>query len=60
MLMTRFRAELRTWFRRFRAQSFFELTVTSLISRDANHEQTWRLDLLAVEFRPARGHGRVA
>ena len=46
MLMTRFRAELRTWFRRFRAQSFFELTATSLISRDATHEQTWRLDLL--------------
>ena len=47
MLMTRFRAELRTWFRRFKAQNFFELTATSLISRDANHEQTWRLDLLA-------------
>jgi hypothetical protein len=46
MLMTRFRAELRIWFRRFKAQSFFELTATSLLSRDANHEQTWRLDLL--------------
>src|SRR5262249_43979288 len=46
MLMTRFRAELRTWFRRFKAQEFFELTATSLISRDAEHEQTWRDDLL--------------
>ena len=33
MLMTRFRAELRTWYRRFRAAEFFELTATSLISR---------------------------
>jgi hypothetical protein len=47
MLMTRFRAELRTWFRRFKAQEFFELTATSLISRDVAHEQTWRVDLLA-------------
>ena len=46
MLMTRFRAELRTWFRRFKAQNYFELTATSLISRDAAHEQTWRVDLL--------------
>ena len=46
MLMTRFRAELRTWFRRFKAQSFFELTATSLIALDANHQQTWRVDLL--------------
>jgi hypothetical protein len=47
MLMTRFRAELRIWLRRFKAQEFFELTATSLISRDAAHEQTWRADLLA-------------
>jgi hypothetical protein len=46
MLMTRFRAELRVWFRRFRAQEFFEMTATSLVSRDPNHEQTWRVDLL--------------
>ena len=46
MLQTRFRAELRTWFRRFKAAEFFELTATSLISRDAAHEQTWRIDLL--------------
>ena len=46
MLMTRFRAELRIWFRRFKAQEFFEMTATSLISREPAHEQTWRLDLL--------------
>src|SRR5262249_18451046 len=53
MLMTRFRAELRTWFRRFRAQQFFELTATSLLSLDGNHAQTWRCDLLPwTETRP--------
>ena len=46
MLMTRFRAELRLWFRRFKAQSFFEMSATTLMSRDASHEQTWRIDLL--------------
>jgi hypothetical protein len=46
MLTTRVRAELRKWFRLFRGAVFFELTATALISRDANHEQTWRLDLL--------------
>jgi hypothetical protein len=46
MLMTRFRAELRVWQRRFRAAEFFEMTATSLVSRDPNHEQTWRIDLL--------------
>jgi hypothetical protein len=46
MLMTRLRAELRVWFRRFRAAQFFEMTATSLISREPSHEQTWRLDLL--------------
>jgi hypothetical protein len=53
MLMSRFRAEARTWYRRFKAQEFFELTATSLISRDANHAQTWRIDLLPFnETRP--------
>jgi hypothetical protein len=46
MLMTRFRAELRVWVRRFRAADFFEMTATSLVSRDPDHEQTWRVDLL--------------
>jgi hypothetical protein len=46
MLMTRLRAEIRVWFRRFKAQDFFEMTATSLISREPSHEQTWRLDLL--------------
>jgi hypothetical protein len=46
MLMTRFRSELRVWFRRFKAAAFFEMTATSLISRDPDHEQTWRVDLL--------------
>jgi hypothetical protein len=46
MLMTRFRAELRVWFRRFRGAEFFELSATTLMSRDPGHEQTWRIDLL--------------
>ena len=46
MLTTRLRAELRKWFRLFRAGSFFELTATALISKDISHEQTWRVDLL--------------
>jgi hypothetical protein len=46
MLMTRFRAELRIWFRRFRAQEFFLMTATGLISGEPSHEQTWRIDLL--------------
>jgi hypothetical protein len=46
MLTTRLRAELRKWFRLFRAASFFELTATALIAKDASHEQTWRVDLL--------------
>jgi hypothetical protein len=46
MLMTRFRAELRIWFRRFRAAQFFELTATSLLSADQGYEQSWRCDLL--------------
>jgi hypothetical protein len=46
MLMTRFRAELRIWFRRFRGAEFFEMSATSLTSKDPSHEQTWRVDLL--------------
>jgi hypothetical protein len=45
MLYTRFRAELRTWFRRFRAASYFEMGATSLTAADPNHSQTWRLDM---------------
>jgi hypothetical protein len=45
--MTRLRAELRIWFRRFKAREFFEMTATSLISRDPSHSQTWRLDMVA-------------
>ena len=46
MLTTRLRAELRKWFRLFRAAVFFELTATALIAKDVSHEQTWRVDLL--------------
>jgi hypothetical protein len=46
MLNTRLRAELRKWFRLFRAATFFELTMTVLIPKDTSHEQTWRIDLL--------------
>jgi hypothetical protein len=46
MLMTRFRAELRVWFRRFRAAEYFSMSATSLTSADPTHEQTWRVDLL--------------
>jgi hypothetical protein len=46
MLMTRFRAELRIWYRRFRAQQFFSMGATSLTSADPEHEQVWRVDLL--------------
>jgi hypothetical protein len=45
MLYTRFRAELRTWFRRFRAAEYFEMGATSLTAADPNHSQTWRLDM---------------
>jgi hypothetical protein len=52
-LATRNRAELRKWFRLFRGRVFFDLTATALISADAAHEQTWRLDLLPWnEHRP--------
>jgi hypothetical protein len=46
MLYTRFRAELRTQFRRFRAAEHLEMSATSLLSKDPSHEQTWRIDLL--------------
>jgi hypothetical protein len=46
MLYTRYRAELRTWFRRFRAAEHLEMSATSLLSKDPSHEQTWRIDLL--------------
>jgi hypothetical protein len=46
MLMSRFRAELRLWFRRFRAAEFFDMSATALTSRDQSREQTWRIDLL--------------
>jgi hypothetical protein len=52
-LATRNRAELRKWFRLFPGRVFFDLTATALISADAAHEQTWRLDLLPWnEHRP--------
>jgi hypothetical protein len=52
-LHTRNRAELRKWFRLFRAKVFFDLTATALISADPGHEQTWRIDLLPWnEHRP--------
>jgi hypothetical protein len=54
MLTTRLRAELRKWFRLFRGQTFFELTSTTLISRDVAHEQTWRFTRP-----PHRGGGRT-
>jgi hypothetical protein len=47
MLMTRLRAELRVWFRRFKGQEFFEFGATALTARDPAHAQTWRADLLA-------------
>ena len=46
MLNTRLRAELRKWFRLFRAANFFDLTMTALLPKDTSHEQTWRVDLL--------------
>jgi hypothetical protein len=46
MLMTRLRAELRVWFRRFKAADFFEMGATALTARDPAHAQTWRADLL--------------
>jgi hypothetical protein len=50
MLATRLRAELRKWFRLFRAAAFFELTAT--IAKDTSHEQTWRVDLLERQTGP--------
>jgi hypothetical protein len=47
MLMTRFRACLRVWYRRCRgAEQHFAMSATSLTSNDPKFEQTWRLDLL--------------
>jgi hypothetical protein len=45
MLFSRYRAELKTWLRRFRAEAFFELGATTLLSRDPGHAQTWRIDM---------------
>jgi hypothetical protein len=44
MLTTRLRAELRKWFRLFRAAAFFELTASALLPIDGNRD-TWRFDL---------------
>jgi hypothetical protein len=45
MLYTRLRAELRVWFRRFKAAEYFEMSATALTSKDPEHTQTWRIDL---------------
>jgi hypothetical protein len=52
MLYTRFRAELRKWYRLFRAREFFELTATSLLAVDPGHSDTWRVDM--VPWNPNR------
>jgi hypothetical protein len=46
MLETRYRAELKTWHRRCRGAEWFELTQTSLLSRDPEHSQVWRIDMI--------------
>src|SRR6516164_7366244 len=52
-LATRNRAELRKWYRLWRAREFFELTATALLHADSQSQQVWRIDLLPWnEHRP--------
>src|SRR5262249_53740630 len=58
-LATRNRAELRKWYRLWKAKDFFELTATALIHADPQYQQTWRIDLLPWnDHRPESFAGR--
>lgn len=45
-LKTKTWVELATWFRRFIAKELFQLTATSLRSRDPSRWETWRIDMV--------------
>lgn len=45
-LKTKTWVELATWFRRFIAKDLFRMSATRLCSRDPDHEETWRIDLV--------------
>lgn len=45
-LKTKTWVELATWFRRFIAKDLFQLTATSLRSRDEARWETWRIDMV--------------
>jgi hypothetical protein len=45
-LKTKTWAELGKWYRLFIGKEMFDLTATALISSDAAHERTWRIDMV--------------
>lgn len=45
-LKTKTWVELAKWFRLFIARDLFELTATKLCSRDPEHAETWRIDMV--------------
>lgn len=45
-LKTKTWAEVNKWFRLFIAKQFFQITATRLMSRDPEHEDTWRIDMV--------------
>ena len=45
-LKTKTWAEVAKWYRLFMAKSLFTLTATALFSVDAEHEKTWRIDMV--------------
>jgi hypothetical protein len=45
-LKTKTWAELGKWFRLFIGRELFKFTATAIFSADANHERTWRIDMV--------------
>lgn len=45
-LKTKTWAELGKWYRLFIGRDLFKLTATAIFSADANHERTWRIDMV--------------
>ena len=45
-LRTKTWPELSTWYNRFIAKHWFNLTATSIYSTDPEHERTWRIDII--------------
>ncbi len=46
-LKTKTWAEVAKWFAKWRYRHWFKLTATAIFSNDADHEKTWRIDMIA-------------